>query len=77
MKKTTITLEKDDVALVFTGKDVKLYLHRAGDDKPASVQVLSAMAIAMLFSNDDIEFGDIIIKAIDKIIALVGEDDGS
>ena len=78
MKKTTIKLEKDDVALVFTsGYEVNLYLPQAEDDEPVSGTVLVALALAELISKGDKKFTSFIIKAIDRIVKQLEEDDGS
>ena len=77
MKKVTIKLEKDDVALVFTGNDVNLYLPQAKGDEPLSGTALTAIAIANLISKGDKKFTNLLIKAIDRITKQIKEADGS
>ena len=75
MKKTTITLKKGDVALVFTAEyDVHLYLTQADDSNPVSGIELVAVAIAELIDKGNKEFTALLIKTINDTF---GRDDGS
>ena len=78
MKKTTITLGKDDVALVFRANyKVNLYLPQAEGDELSSGAALVAVAIAELISRGDKKFTNFLIKSIDRIAKQIEEDDGS